>query len=364
MSMSDLNFCLLDLAYRNICFKVFLDISMSDWLSALNEKDNKTEAQSVFCEKNKTHLVDYLNDIRIGGHSGQETDKVKKEKLSAWARSNRINISKDPKEEEMNVLINKHLFPQIFYMLNTLKNEKHVILQLLFPQLIHFLLNSFDLLNKTKNVVFLEKQQEADKYTKLLVESESREKLNAEYASKIKSLEETVEKLRQENNNVRSAKTEECGKLAENLEKMRKKYVEIIGVLNVKNAECARVKENFEGLKRKYGEFVGQNSSKKFLTQEKYESDMLQFNEKIEFLKDELRKEIERRKKIEGELQAQSWEILGIRREVEEGKKVRMRMLEEEEEGKKDVGVCGGRGENEEGKEGENEGEKKPSIGK
>ena len=143
----DMNY-LIDFAYRNICFFNFLDISLNNWNIVTKENANEKISikQTYFREKNDQNLINYQAEEKNCRLYTNECIQIKTDKILEWAKKSKIFLPKELKLEELNNFIDKTLYPTVFNRLVLLKNEKNLILQLLFPQLLNNLLASFELL--------------------------------------------------------------------------------------------------------------------------------------------------------------------------------------------------------------------------
>ena len=206
---------LIDLAYRNICFLKFLETSLDNWTSVKRENPNEkiSELQKLFRQKNDENLINYQSEEKLGGQYSADTIAIKTEKIRDWAKTLNINMEKEFNAEEINAFIDKTLYPALFPKLNSLKQEKNQILQLVFPQLINNLFASFDLFKSIKTNLYNNLKKEMDNYSSLLLESNRKEEaLNNEinknkkefknektkYENKIKLMEEEIKKLEEE----------------------------------------------------------------------------------------------------------------------------------------------------------------------
>lgn len=211
--------CLLDFAYRNICFLDFLNVS----LVGLNTVDEgikkglydikKMSKQLLFRTVNDNNLLKYQTEEKVAGDCSEESKKIKVMRIREWAKCNKFNLSKEIKEDEINALVDKLVYPKLIDDLKALKEKKNSILQLLFPQVINNVFASFELLQTMKKILISDVKIESDKYSKLFLETDDQEKkykkninnlkntikisdekvLN--YENKIKSLEETIKDL-------------------------------------------------------------------------------------------------------------------------------------------------------------------------
>lgn len=211
--------CLIDFAYRNICFLDFLNAS----LVSLNTVDDgikkglydikKMSKQLLFRTVNDSNLLKYQTEEKVAGDLSEGSKKIKVMRIGDWAKCNKINLSKEIKKDEINTLVDKLIYPKLIDDLKALKEKKNPILQLLFPQVINNLFASFELLQTMKKILISDAKIESDKYSKLFLETDNQEqnykstintltnniKISEEkvlnYENKIKSLEETIEDL-------------------------------------------------------------------------------------------------------------------------------------------------------------------------
>ena len=211
--------CLIDFAYRNICFLDFLNAS----LVSLNTVDDgikkglydikKMSKQLLFRTVNDSNLLKYQTEEKVAGDLSEGSKKIKVIRIADWAKCNKINLSKEIKKDEINTLVDKLIYPKLIDDLKALKEKKNPILQLLFPQVINNLFASFELLQTMKKILISDAEIESDKYSKLFLETDNQEqnykstintltnniKISEEkvlnYENKIKSLEETIEDL-------------------------------------------------------------------------------------------------------------------------------------------------------------------------
>ena len=214
---------LLEFSYRSIYFLNFLNDSLKNWETIVNQKEIKkiTEKQNAFREINNDNLLKYQTYENLDESQPKKPNEDKLTLIRDWAKVNSINVSKDLPFEEIYSL-NDKIYQVYISKLTSLKNEKNQILQLLFPQVIKNLFGSFELLNKTKSAFFVEKNEEKNKYTKLFLESEIKEKelkqssdktikilkekisnQKNDYESKIKTMKKTIDEFVSENNNIK-----------------------------------------------------------------------------------------------------------------------------------------------------------------
>ena len=294
---------------RNICFMDFLETSLNNRNKIKDEKSKKL--QDEFRQINDNNLVEYQKEESIASDETKDKYFLKVEKISFWAKKNKIQLSKDITLEEINSLVDKFLFPQIMNKLSSLKKERNVILQLLFPQLINNLFGSFELFNKIKNILFHDLKSEMSKSSNLLLKSNETEdalksEINSgkiqlkkvetkfknekiEYEKKIKALEEEMRKLKEEN--------------------LSKKIV---------------TEDDYDTLLQKYQNVFELNNSL-VIVNESYASDIKALNieneslkEKLENLRVELDNERKERIQLKGELDNERKERIQLEGAVEE----------------------------------------------
>ena len=211
----DMNY-LIDFAYRNICFFNFLEISLNNWNIVTKENANEkiSTKQNYFREKNDKNLINYQAEEKNCRLYTNECIQIKTDKILEWAKKSKIFLPKELKLEELNNFIDKTLYPTVFNRLVLLKNERNLILQLLFPQLLNNLLASFELLtdfkkemlsklkreNNNYNELFLKYKGDEEAFKKILKEKEiMQNKEKIQFEEKIKALNETIDKLKSQN---------------------------------------------------------------------------------------------------------------------------------------------------------------------
>ena len=149
------NLYLKDFAYRNITFMYFFNVSLKNLdiirkIMKSNKKEKKKSLQNLFREQNDSILIKYQNELKVYEEKNiVGSDNIKNEMIINFAKLNKVQISKDLTEKELNSLIDTIIYPSLFNQIKILKNEKNIILQLLFPQLINNLFSSFK-----KNIIF------------------------------------------------------------------------------------------------------------------------------------------------------------------------------------------------------------------
>ena len=208
----DMNY-LIDFAYRNICFFNFLEISLNNWniVTSQNSNEKITTKQNNFRIKNDQNLINYQAEEKNCRLYTNECIQMKTNKILEWAKKSKIFLPKELKLEELNNFIDKTLYPTVFNRLVLLKNERNLILQLLFPQLLNNLLASFELLtdfkkemlsklkreNNNYNELFLKYKGDEEAFKKILKEKEiMQNKEKIQFEEKIKALNETIDKLK------------------------------------------------------------------------------------------------------------------------------------------------------------------------
>ena len=223
---------LIDFAYRNICFFNFLEISLNNWniVTSQHMNGNFTTKQIYFREKNDQNLIKYQDEEKNCLIYTMECIKTKTDRILEWAKTSKIFLSKELKLEELNNFIDKTLYPTVFNRLVHLKKEKNLILQLLFPQLLNNLLTSFELLNnfkmelfsklkkenKNNNELFLKYQGDEENFKKMLNGKKiMQNKAKIEFEEKIKSLNETIDKLKSQNSTQNNFNENDYDKLLE-----------------------------------------------------------------------------------------------------------------------------------------------------
>ena len=215
------NLYLKDFAYRNITFMYFLNASLKNLEIARDKKstekeEKKKSLQDLFREQNDSMLIKYQNELKIYEEKNiVVSDNIKNEMIINFAKLNKIQISKDLTEKELNSLIDTIIFPSLLNQIKILKDEKNIILQLLFPQLINNFFSSFDLLNNLKNLFLKQKNEESSKISEMILISEKKEedlkktyedkvkrlsKEKNELNNKIKDIEEKIKTITEENN--------------------------------------------------------------------------------------------------------------------------------------------------------------------
>lgn len=107
---------LVDFAYRNICFFNFLENSLKNWNLILSQrsKEKITIQQKLFREINDDNLVNNQQDEKNCGKHTEEMTQLKKEKVREWAKRFNQNLSKELNTEEINIFIDKIIYPTVF----------------------------------------------------------------------------------------------------------------------------------------------------------------------------------------------------------------------------------------------------------
>ena len=222
------NLYLKDFAYRNITFIYFLNASLKNLEIARNikkstEKEEKKKSlQDLFREQNDSMLIKYQNELKVYEEKNfVVSDNIKNEMIINFAKLNKVQISKDLTEKELNSLIDTIIYPNLLNQIKILKDEKNIILQLLFPQLINNFFSSFDLLNNLKNLFLKEKNEESSKISEIILISEKKEedlkkdfddkvkilsKEKNELNNKIKDMEEMIKTISEDNNKFKKYK--------------------------------------------------------------------------------------------------------------------------------------------------------------
>ena len=198
----------------------------------LNEKNALNQKQNIFRINNNNNLVKYQEDEKKNEDHPHNLNYEKVEFIRKWATSNSINTSKELPFEEIDELNNK--INKIYTdKLNKLKMEKNAILQLLFPQLIKSLFDSFNLLTEIKTITLKERNNEIDKYTSLLIEANEKEK-------ELKIADEAIAKL---NKTIQKEKKNYEEKIASLTKKINELTIEASN-LKKEHEECKTQKEN------------------------------------------------------------------------------------------------------------------------
>ena len=170
---------LIEYAYKSICFLDFLNESLKSWESVPQKNENNidlsmSEKQQKFREINNDNLLSYYEKEKISENNPKNINSKKVEFIEEWAKTNGIKFSKNFSFEEINKFSDQ-IYKIYIAKLNGLKNEKNLILNLCFPQLIKNLFNLFELLNEIKTIFLKEKNLERDNYTNLLIEFDEKE---------------------------------------------------------------------------------------------------------------------------------------------------------------------------------------------
>ena len=294
-------FYLIELSYRSIKFLDFLNVSLEIWNSvpSANEKNQKyslSQKQDIFRHMNNNNLIKYQKNGAKDEDNPKNPNYEKIEIIRKWAQQNNIKSSKDLPFEEINE-INNIIYKKYINKLKDLKEKRNKILQLIFPQLSKSLFDSFHLLYEIKTITLKEKNNEIDKYTKLIIDSNSKEK-------QLKNANETINIL---NKTIKKEKQSYETKIASMFEQ-----------INELNKEKNNLKMEIEEYKNQneYNPY-SDNRSKEladfynsiFLENEKSKSDIALLTNKIktleitaENLTNELNNERTERKKLENEL--------------------------------------------------------------
>ena len=84
--------CLINFAYRNICFMDFLETSLNNRNKIKDEKSKKL--QDEFRQINDNNLVEYQKEESIASDETKDKYFLKLEKISFWAKKKRYNYQK------------------------------------------------------------------------------------------------------------------------------------------------------------------------------------------------------------------------------------------------------------------------------
>lgn len=178
---------IIDFAYRNICFLKFFEHSKANLLIIKNFYQNN-QLESQFKNQNEEQLQKYEKEEKIYEDQTKKGILIKKETIKNWAKINKINVSNNLDNNEINKIIDKSIFPQLMSNLMTLKEENNHMINLIYPQIMSNVLSSFNLLIKLKDSFLKQKNEEEDKYTKILKENFKKDKDLEESADEINKL--------------------------------------------------------------------------------------------------------------------------------------------------------------------------------
>ena len=301
------NLYLKDFAYRNITFMNFLNASLKNLdivrnlMKSTEKEKKKYSLQDLFREQNDSILIKYQKELKLYEEKNiVGSDNIKNEMIINFAKVNKVQMSKDLTEKELNSLIDTIIYPSLLNQIKILKNEKNIILQLLFPQLINNFFSSFDLLNNLKNLFLKEKNEESSKISEIILISEKKEEdLKRDYDNKVKILSKEKNAL---NNKIKDME-------------------EMIKTISEENNNFKEYKEKYNKLKKNY-QFLNESNEDLFVENENYLTDINYLKNEIEYLKQKFNSQ---RKKLESDLN----------NEKEERKKLELKIYNEKEERKK-----------------------------
>lgn len=281
---------LIDFAFRNISFFDFLNISLDNWQFVLHENANENVPikQKIFRQRNDHNLLNYKEEERIAQIVSEEGYTQKFKKIEEWAKIYKKKLSKNMNFNEINSLIDDIIYPEIKDKLKSLKDEKNPILNLMFPQLINNLFESFDLLIKIKLNLFSDLKKEMDKYSNLLIQSEENDN---QLKKEIKEYKKEIKQIKQNKNQLEIERTNfitKINSIEEELRIIKEKYAPKEKILVEEN--------NFSS--RKY-EAIDDLNKNLFVINENLSSDIMALKEENKYLIQELKKVEENQKASE-----------------------------------------------------------------
>ena len=311
---------LIDFSFRNICFYDFLNQSLENYNSVLNDHPNEAPKvqQKLFREVNDNNLLYYKEEEKVANNLSEKVYSQKFERIYEFAKKYKIKLSKNINPDEINSFIDDTLYPKLKNKLTSLKAERNPILNLLFPQMINNLLESFDLLNKIKFNLFLNLKMESKKFSDLIVKSGENENL-----LKLK-INEYKKKLNQNNNQLEKEKAAFLAKInvmEAELKEMKDKYVY--------NEKTLEKNDSFQ--KGSYEDIVDLNTSL-LVVNEAYASDIMSLNKQNQNLENNL-------KKYKEELQKEKNERINFMNKIQkdlESEKEKTNKLQKDLESEKD----------------------------
>ena len=287
-------FYLIELAYRSINFLNFLNVSLDIWNSvpSSNEKNEKyslSQKQMIFRINNDSNLIKYQENEKKNEDHPHNPNYEKIELIRNWAQRKKINSSKELPFEEINEL-NNTILKEYIDKLQKLKKDKNQILQLLFPQLIKSLFDSFNLLYEIKTIILIERKNEINKYTKLLLDSDEKEKKIKNADEKINKLNKAIQKEKKNYEDNKASMLEKIKKEKQNYEDKISSMLEQINMLTKDNEnlkkeieECKTQNEN-NSYSENRNNVISDFYNSILLQNEVYQSDINLLNNKINTL--------------------------------------------------------------------------------
>ena len=191
-------FYLLEFSYRSLYFLNFLNDSLKNWESIGGETENYQnltliEKQYKFRDINKSNLLNYQENEKKNDNFPKNINNYKAQIIKDWAKSKKINISKNLSFNELDEISDK-IFKIYITLLNKLKSENNFIINLCFSQIINNLFGLVILLNELKGILIKDKNFESDQYTKLIIELNEKENIIKNYMKNEKILKQVLKK--------------------------------------------------------------------------------------------------------------------------------------------------------------------------
>ena len=296
-----------DFAYRNICFLNFLNASLNVWKNIHDQNSNNNVTKKMkeeFLQKNENNLKIYNVEKATAGKQTQSDLLSKKLKIREWILENKIKISNNMNQEEINALIYLYLFPKLKEKIISLIKEKNLILQFIFPQLIKNIFDCFLLFKEIKSIIYKELKEESQKYTNLLIESNEKENSLEE---RIKKDENLIKKIKKEFGNQNSKQEEKILNLEELIKQLnseiesQKNFQEENEMLSIKNKDLIELNNSLFSKNQFYESgYLDLKSELKELSK-RFDSERMELKSEIKKLQKELNLERNERRKMASE---------------------------------------------------------------
>ena len=106
---------LIDFSFRNICFYDFLNQSLENYNSVLNDHPNETPKvqQKLFREVNDNNLLYYQEEEKVANNLSEGVYSQKFERIYEFAKKYKIKLSKNINPDEINSFIDDTLYPKL-----------------------------------------------------------------------------------------------------------------------------------------------------------------------------------------------------------------------------------------------------------